>query len=191
MQKEKADEAILICSGGFNQGVFDFVSDLPIELMDINQLINLTETIYPPINTSGNITNFFCLNSDHNFLLKSIENVFILYSHYAKTVEQNGKKYFSNPIGNEFCVFETLDEINEEIEIIKKQINKPIQTSCIYEIAEWQIQDKTHSYSHKTLYYLRILREEQNYFQLRKPSEYKSNVKQNMRKYKKKRRWRY
>ncbi len=191
MLKEKADKAILLCSGGFNKGVFDFVDDLPIELMDIYQLIYLAETIYPPINKIGNITNISCLNGDRNFLLKNIENIFILYSHHVKSIEQNGQKYFSNPKGNEFCIFETLDEINKVIEIIKKQVNKPIQTSCIYDIAEWKIQDKMHSYSQKTLYYLRIFREGQDSFKSRKTSKYKSIVKQNIRKNKKWRGWKY
>jgi hypothetical protein len=188
MHNEKADKAILLCSGGFNKSVFDFVTGKSIELVDIKQLINLSEKIYPLQYTNGSISNYSYLNNEINFLCKNIENVFILYSHYAKIIEKGGKKYFSSPIDDEYCIFETLEGINKEIELIKQQNNKPFAGSCIYDIAEWAIQDKTQYYRYKTFYYLRIIQLEQSYYKSKKQGDEKQYIKQNKRKYKK---WRY
>ena len=173
MIKERAGKAILLCSGGFNKSVFDFVKGLSVELMDINQLIALAETIHPTAEAPNNISNVICRNDGRNLLLRRIADILILYSHSAKIVERDGKIIFSNPIsspiGNRFYIFETLEEIKNEIEIIKKQVNRPIQDSCIYDIGEWKMQSKTQSHHHKVFYYLRILKDDQRHFQS-KPS---------------------
>ena len=45
MISERADKAILICSGGFTQGVFAFVIGKPINLIDINKVISLYKEV--------------------------------------------------------------------------------------------------------------------------------------------------
>ena len=43
-----ADNAILACTGGFTQGVYEFVRDQPIELIDDSDLVALSESVYVP-----------------------------------------------------------------------------------------------------------------------------------------------
>ena len=44
MMSEKSKDGILICSGGFTKGVYDFVEGKPIELWDINKIVEMNES---------------------------------------------------------------------------------------------------------------------------------------------------
>ena len=43
-----ADNAILACTGGFTKGVYEFVRDQPIQLIDASDLVTLSESVYVP-----------------------------------------------------------------------------------------------------------------------------------------------
>ena len=43
-----ADKAILACTGGFTKGVYEFVRDQPIQLIDASDLVTLSESVYVP-----------------------------------------------------------------------------------------------------------------------------------------------
>ena len=165
MHKEKATRAILICSGGFNPGVFEFTKNIPIELIDINQLIEIANKVYPQkydLITSALCS--YCINPEITFEFKILGSVYILYTQHEKAILKDKTIYLTNPIDDKFSLFENIDAVKKTIESFKKQENKPYNEPCIYDISEWKVRDKTQAYKYKTFYYLRILKEEHKYF---------------------------
>ncbi|MDR1896578.1 MAG: restriction endonuclease [Prevotellaceae bacterium] len=175
MLKEKAERAILLCSGGFNSGVFDFAKGLPIELMDINQFLQLVDKVYPQTISTSQITTTYCINTNFTCRYNNIEGVSIPYSQYEQTMLKDGKIYFLKPIENEFCIFETEDKAKAFINKIQNQAKKPIYEECIYELA-------THTIQNTKFYYIRIFRKQHQYYETKKEQYKKSNKTYNKRK---------
>jgi HJR/Mrr/RecB family endonuclease len=160
MVKERAKRAILLCSGGFNAGVFDFAKGMPIELMDISQFLQLVEKVYPPIIQSSQITSSYSINPNFICRYKIIEGEYILFSQYEQTTCKETTIYFQKPIGNEFCIFENEDKAQELICKIQIQANKPISEECFYEIATYPVKDTK-------FYYIRIYKKQHKYFEIK------------------------
>lgn len=159
MISEKANKAVLICSGGFTAGVLDFTQGKPIELIDISILLELSRTVNPLKNPTVEICNHRCLNVSINHHVKGISGVMFPYSHYKGIVTKDGKAYYDSPINNLYCIFETIEEAEEKVVLLKGLQNKIYSYDCIYEIAKWK------KIIGKTFYYIRVFREEDKYLQ--------------------------
>lgn len=71
MNKVGATSGILICSGGFTRGVFDFVRGLPIQLIDIDNLFQIVNELIPQqIETVADISDKKFRAKDREFFNK-------------------------------------------------------------------------------------------------------------------------
>lgn len=164
MNKEKALKAILICSGGFNSGVYDFIKGLPIELIDINQLIEIVNKLNPQQHELVNeISRSLVITPKITYEFKLVGKVNVLFAYYDKTIFKDNKIVVSNPIENQYCLFETIEKAKEELELLKSNNINPFSSRCFYEIAEWRLNNRFSHFSQNKLYYIRVLMLEDKY----------------------------
>ena len=165
MNKEKALKAILICSGGFNSGVYDFIKGLPIELIDINQFIEIVNKLNPHQHELVNeISRSLVITPKITHEFKLVGKVNVLFAYYEKIIFKDNKIIVSYPIENQYCVFETIEKAEEELELLTSNNINPFSSQCFYEIAEWRLNNKFSYYSQKKLYYIRALMLEDKFF---------------------------
>jgi hypothetical protein len=178
MHKEKANKSILISSSGFNTGVYKFSKELPIELLDINDLISLSEKAYPKsLEIINNVKNLFSINANITFKFKSIGNVYLLYVSFGKALynEEKNTVILKEPIANGCYIFESIEEGRCIADTILKQKYKPFE-KAIYEIVEWKIYHKDSLYSYKTFYYVKIVKKGEEYFLSKKKNENQADI---------------
>ena len=181
MISENAQKAILICSGGFTVGVYNFVKDKPIELIDISGILALSKKINPIRDIQSEIKNYSNFNDLINHHIKQIAGVTILFSHYKRIELREGKSYYADPIDNEYCLFENKEAAQIKVEQLKTLANKICLGNCIYDIAEWKLSE----YGRKNLFYIRVLNAHDSYLISKKPNYFNPEPpKQYKRKYK-------
>lgn len=164
MHREKASNAVLICSGGFNSGVYKFVKGLPIELLDINQfldLVNKTNTQQPEL--VENVSNSFIFNQNATHEFKIIGELYLVYAFYKNAILKDQTIYFPKPVEKEICLYDSKEKAKNRIELIQRCNNKPLGNQSKYEIGEWKLTNTTNNYYRKTLYYIRVLRQENDF----------------------------
>ena len=151
MHKEKASKAILICSGGFTTKARVFAKRKPLELLDLNQFLNLVNTIYPQkyqlVNT---ILESSVSSSNTTYMFKVIGKTDILSS--------------SNPVSLpdkiSYCLFETRKEAKSTIRKLQRIDEIPLISSASYNIKEWWLEAVPANYFQKALYYIKVSEKE-------------------------------
>jgi restriction system protein len=173
MHKEKADKVILICSGGFNRGVYDFSNGLPIELLSIKDVISLSNKVYiDEFKSVTEVYTVYCANTEIIFVFKKVGDIYILYSSYEKALLYKiaNKIEYVNQYHNGYYLFDNIEDAKRICENISIQLHKPLDTDCYYDIANMIIPFE--NYKRKNFYYIRMIRKDQLYFKSKNAYEY-------------------
>jgi restriction system protein len=181
MHKEKADRAILICSGGFNDSVYDFAKGLPIDLLELEDIISLSDKAHPKsYEIIDTIKEMYCID-EMIFKFKSMGSVYLLYNLFRNAAYNEKETRVElieliNSMESAYCVFESKEKSKTIVDIILKQKYKPLE-NAIYEIVEWKIYPNDSPYRYKAFYYVKIIKEGEDYFMSNKKNDSYENVK--------------
>jgi len=164
MHREKASHAILICSGGFNAGVYSFVRGLPIELIDIYQFMEIVNKVNPQnYQLVNDISNYFSYNQMTRYEFKVIGEVFILYAKYQNAFLKDNKIHLPNPNKGRICFFENSESAKNELDLLKSCKNLPFEGHVNYEIAIFNLTNNVRSYYNEYIYYIRAIKPTDNF----------------------------
>ena len=145
MHKERASEAIIICSGGFSSKAYEFAKRKPIVLKNIDQFIELVYKVYPPeYKLIDSISEISISNSKTTYRFKAIGKTNVLFASHLNSDETN------------YCLFETRVDAEKTIKELKSIKNMLFANSVVYEVAEWWLGSTPSSYYRKAIYYIRV-----------------------------------
>ena len=149
MHKEKASEAILICSGGFTHMARNFAKNRPIQLLDLNQFLKLVNDIYPQeYQLVETISETSVSSSNTTYKFKVIGKTDILYSLHSQTEDIT------------YCLFETREEAKKVIRRLQRIDEMPPTSTIAYDIETWWLQSVPVDYYRKALYYIMVREKE-------------------------------
>jgi hypothetical protein len=163
MNKVGADNGILICSGGFTKGVFDFVNGLPIKLIDIERLLSKVNELMPnQIDNVTVISNKIFNSISGVYEFRKIGELMILYS--QMDIKDSGKSVVrESKHQKKYCLFETEEEAKRMIDTLN--LIDSAENRYKMEIAVWKVSEKETSTKSKSFYYIRVFKNTHSFLQ--------------------------